>query len=258
MQNDNKYKTFYIDDSDQQDDEINIREVLEKYSYHWKWFLLGVMIALAAAFVYLRYATYQYEVSTTILINDEDNGGGIASELSAFEDLGLFAGSKTSMDTEIGILKSRTLMERVIKELGFHVSYYGRGRSGFTNEIYEGNVPFNINLFVNDSIQYQLDTTFSITARSATRFVLADGNGDEVKECVFGETIKCKFGDLVATPKAINNVNIGKEIIVKIRPLENVAINYKNRINIAPESRNVEPVDTHPKGSCKKESRSHS
>ncbi len=53
---------------DQQDDEINVREILEKYSRHYKWFLLGVIIALAMAFVYLRYATYQYEVSTTILI----------------------------------------------------------------------------------------------------------------------------------------------------------------------------------------------
>ena len=180
MPNDNKYKTFYIDDSGQQDDEINIREALEKYSYHWKWFVLGVMIALALAYVKLRYATYQYEVSTTILINDEENGGRIATELSAFEDLGLFAGSKTSMDTEIGILKSRTLMERVIKDLGFHVSYYSKGRSGIISEIYIGRVPFNINLFVNDSILYKLDTTFSITARSATRFVLADGNGDEL------------------------------------------------------------------------------
>lgn len=236
MQDDNKYKTIYIDDSDQQEDEINFREVLEKYSYHWKWFLLGVMITLAAAFVYLRYATYQYEVSSTILIVDKENGGGLTSELSAFEDLGLFAGSKTSLDTEMSVLKSRTLMERVIKELGFHVSYYSKDRIGI-NEIYQEEAPFNINLFVNDSIFYRLDTTFSITARSASRFVLADGNGDWVKECVFGETIKCKFGDLVATPTTINNVKIGREIIVKIRPLEAVAINYKNRILIAPESK---------------------
>ena len=86
MQDDNKYKTFYIDDSEQQDDEINIREIFEKYSYHWKWFLLGVLIALVAASIYLRYATYQYEVSSTILIDDKENGGGLTSELSAFED----------------------------------------------------------------------------------------------------------------------------------------------------------------------------
>ncbi len=171
MQDDNKYKTIYIDDSDQQDDDFNIREALEKYSRHYKWFLLGVMIALAAAFVYLRYATYQYEVSSTILIDDKEKGGGLNSELSAFKDLGLITDSKISLDTEMGILKSRTLMERVIKDLGLQVSYYRKGRIGI-KEIYQNNVPLNVNLFINDSILHKLDTIFSITARSATRFIL--------------------------------------------------------------------------------------
>ncbi len=110
-------------------------------------------------------------------------------------------------------------MERVIKKLGLQVSYYRKGRVGI-NEIYQNNVPLNINLFINDTILHKLDTIFSITARSATRFVLADGNGDEVKEDVFGETIKCKFGDLVVTPKAIEDVKIGQEIIVRNKTSE--------------------------------------
>ncbi len=233
MQDDNKYKTIYIDDSDQEDDEINIREVLEKYGRHYKWFLLGVMIALSLAYVHLRYSTYHYEVSSTILIDDTEKGGRLNSELSAFKDLGLTTDSKISLDTEIGILKSRTLMERVIKELGLQVSYYKKGRIGI-NEIYQNNVPFNINLFMNDSILHKLDTIFSITARSANQFVLADGNGDEVKKVNFGETIKCKFGELVVTPKAIKNVKIDQEIMVKIRPLNAVVSGYKNSITIAP------------------------
>ena len=50
--------------------------------------LAGGHDSFVAAFVYLRYATYQYEVSSTILIDDEENGGGLGSELSAFKDLG--------------------------------------------------------------------------------------------------------------------------------------------------------------------------
>ena len=41
---------------------------------------------------------------------------------------------------------------------------------------------------------------------------------------------------LVVTPKAINKVNIGQEIIVKIRPLETVALNYKKLIKVSTES----------------------
>jgi capsular exopolysaccharide synthesis family protein len=236
MQDDNKYKAFYIDDSEQQDDEINLREAFEKYSYHWKWFVLGVFIALAAAFIYLRYATYQYEVSSTILIDDKDNGGGLTSELSAFEDLGLLSGSKTSLDTEMGVLKSRTLMERVIKELNLQVTYYSKGRIG-TNEVYKSEVPFNVNLFVNDSILYTLDTTFTITAFASTRFVLKDSDGNQAGQGVFGENIQSEFGSMIITPTNINSVKEGQEIMVRIKPLEEVAIAYKKLINIAPESK---------------------
>lgn len=234
MQEDNKYKTFYIDDSNPQDDNFNIREAIEKYTYHYKWFLLGVTVALVAAFLYLRYATYQYQVSTTILITDEENNRGMNSEVAAFEDLGLIADSQISLDTEMGILKSRTLMERVIKDLGLQVSHYKKSRIG-NKEVYKNGVPFNINLFVEDSVLHKLDTIFSISAKSATKFVLADGNGDEVKECIFGETIKCKFGDLVVTPKKIKDVNIGEEISVKIKPLYKVVNGYTKRIIIAQE-----------------------
>ena len=233
MQDENNYKTFYIDDSDKEDDEFNIREVLEKYGRHYKWFLLGIMLALSLAYVYLRYSTYYYEVSSTILIDDTEKGGGLNSELTAFKDLGLTTDPKISLDTEIGILNSRTLMERVIKELGLQVSYYSKGRIGI-REIYKNSVPFNVNLFINDSIFHKLDTIFSITARSANQFVLADVNGDEVKKVNFGETVKCKFGELVVTPKAIKDVKIDQEILVKISPLNAVISRYKKSINIAP------------------------
>ena len=122
MQNENKFKTVFIEDGEDKEDVINIREEFEKYRFHWKWFLLGFIIALVTAFIYLRYASYQYEVSSIILIDDKEKGS-LTSELSAFEDLGLFSGSKTSLDTEMGILKSRTLMENVIRDLNLNISY---------------------------------------------------------------------------------------------------------------------------------------
>lgn len=96
------------------------------------------------AFTYLKVATYNYEVSSTILINDEENGG--SSEISVFQDLGLFAGPKTSLDTEIGVLKSKSLIERVIKDLGLNINYFVK--SGFvTKEIYKSEMPFKVHFF---------------------------------------------------------------------------------------------------------------
>ena len=140
MKNENPLNYVFIDD----DKPVNYRELIEKYTYHWKWFILAILVALAAAFVYLRYTPQQYTVATSILIEDE-NTGGLPSELSAFEDMGLLGGSKKKVETEIGLLKSRTLMQNTVQALGINISYFTKGRVR-EMEVYKDKVPFNIQL----------------------------------------------------------------------------------------------------------------
>jgi len=219
-----------------ENDTINIREELEKYMFHWKWFLLGIGIALLGAFLYLRYTPNQYEAATTILIEDKEKGG-LSSELSAFADLGLMGGATTSIDNEMELLKSRTLMERVVKELGINISFYKQGRV-ITSELYSENVPVKINFFSKDVVFYNLDTTFFIAVKSATKFILKDENGDHRGEYVFGENCVTNFGELTITPVNLNWANEVEEIAVKITPLKKVVEGYRNNIQIQPANKN--------------------
>ena len=110
---------FYNDFLDDEIEETNLREQLEKYLVHWRWFLVSVLIGLVLAFLYLRYTSPTYEATTTILVKDEKKGG-MLSELSAFADLGMGGAMKSNVDNEIEILKSRTLVESAIKELNLN------------------------------------------------------------------------------------------------------------------------------------------
>src|SRR6478736_8075166 len=96
--------------NENQEQDFHIRAALDKYLAHWKWFVLGVFVTVFLAFLYLRYATPQYQASTTILVKDEKKGG-MLSELSAFADLGIAGGTNSNVDNEIEILKSRTIVE---------------------------------------------------------------------------------------------------------------------------------------------------
>jgi tyrosine-protein kinase Etk/Wzc len=226
MQNENPLNDMFLEE-----EPINYREKFEKYRYHWKWFLLAVLLALVGAYTYLQYTPNQYAVATTILIDDE-NTGGISSELSAFEDLGLLGGKKKSIENEIGLLKSRSLMERVVKELGINIPYYKKGRVGEI-ELYKNDIPFKINFFSKDSLFYNRDTAFTIQAISSTHFTLKDIEGNNSKEHVFGENIATNFGDITITPKAINAINTDDEIIVQIAPLKSVAGGLRNNLQVA-------------------------
>ncbi len=228
MQEKSPLDFIYIDE-----ETVNFREELDKYLVHWEWFLFGVIITLLGAFIFLRYTPNQYEVTTTILIDDE-NSGGLPSELSAFEDLGLFGDGKKLIDNEIGLLKSRSLMENVVKKLGINTTYYTKGRVNEI-EIYKNSIPFKINFFSKDSIFYKRDTTFSIQAISATNFLLKNSDGTKRTEHVFGNNIVTDFGDITVTPAIINSINARnarEEIKVKISPLKTVVESLRNNVEI--------------------------
>ena len=95
---------------------FNLKEEIENYISHWKWFVVGVFVCFTVAYLYLRYTIPQYKATSTILVKD-DRKGSMASELSAFSDLGLLSGVKSNVDNEIEVIKSRTLIASTIKDL---------------------------------------------------------------------------------------------------------------------------------------------
>ena len=159
-----KYNQNFDEDLDQN---INIREQLEKYLIHWKWFVLGVILSLFLAFLYLRYAVPVYNATSTILIKD-DKKGGLASELSAFADLGMLGGGKSNVDNEIEVIKSRKLIKKTISELGLNIIYFNEGRIK-DGEIYN-NCPVKILFYNQDPNFYNELHHFRIVSTSSTSF----------------------------------------------------------------------------------------
>ena len=103
------------------DQEFNIRQQLERYLINWKWFLLSALFFLTLAFLYLRYTTPIYNISATVLIKD-DKKGGLASELGSFGDIASLSGVKSNIDNELEVLKSRTLVQKTVRDLELNIS----------------------------------------------------------------------------------------------------------------------------------------
>ncbi len=110
-----------------QEEEINLREELEKYLRYWPWFIIGVVLCVFIGFIYLKYTTAEYSTTASIIIKDEKSKGP-SSEMAAFADLGLLGGmGASSIENEIGILKSKTLMTQTIKALNLNITYFEEG-----------------------------------------------------------------------------------------------------------------------------------
>ena len=106
------------------DKEIDIKELLFKYLIHWPWFVGTVVACLIAAYVYLYVATPVYNISATVLIKD-DKKGGSSNNVGGLDELGLngFITSSQSIDNEIEVLRSKTLVKEVVSYLNLYVTY---------------------------------------------------------------------------------------------------------------------------------------
>ena len=107
-----------------EDKEIDIQELLFKYLIHWPWFLGAVIVCLISAYVYLYVATPVYNISATVLIKD-DKKGGSSNNVAGLDELGLsgLITSSQSIDNEIEVLRSKTLVKEVVNYLNLYVTY---------------------------------------------------------------------------------------------------------------------------------------
>ena len=113
----NEYTPYQAYEAETQ---TNLRALLMRYVRNWPWFIGSLLLALAAAYVYLLYQPPVYNVQASVLVKDERKG---ISEQSAMKEIDIFTQTKL-VENEIEILKSYTLLDRVVTNLGLDVQYY--------------------------------------------------------------------------------------------------------------------------------------
>lgn len=220
----------------EEEQEINIKDVLLKYMYHWRWFALSIIVCSVICFFYLRYQTPIYEVKASILIKD-DKKGSMMSELSAFEDLGILK-SSSNIDNEIEILKSRTLMTRVVNELHLNVSYFST-EAPLERELFT-ETPYTLSLLTSPEVEASLKASWIINANDNTTFDLFDDNKVLVGHYKFGEAFTLPFGKLlIATTPYFTNLNVHQPFRIIVSPIDKVVDSYIKSLKIEPVNKNA-------------------
>jgi len=216
----------------EQEEQINIREVIFKYLSYWKWIALSSFIFLTLSVLYLRYTQAIYASNATVLIKDEDGGGGIPG-MEMFKDFGLSGGS-SNLDNEIQIFKSRKLTELVVKKLELNKRYITRGiRSGLiSGEVYS-NSPIKINHVLDDSLLYAKEISFDLRIQDEFSFDLSVIEGEEFGIIKFGEEISSSIGSFVINKTAtFDKKKIGLDYVILITPLNEVITKLQKVLSV--------------------------
>ena len=108
-----------IIDNSNEEDNIDIKTLVQKFSRHWYYFILSVLICLFIAFLYNRYSTNIYKVYTLLKIESkEENAKTEALEAFEFFD-------RTDVENEKIRLKTYTFAQQAIQETGSWITTDG-------------------------------------------------------------------------------------------------------------------------------------
>lgn len=131
---------------EEQEESINLRALLMKYLIYWPWFIVSVIICLGCAFLYLRFQTPVYNTTAAVLIKETDPRSKAMTQangaVAALQDISGFS-MTSNFDNEVEILKSRTLIKKVVSELGLYIQHSKDQTFGYNIPLYR-NTPIKV------------------------------------------------------------------------------------------------------------------
>ncbi len=177
---------------------LNIKEVFFKYVRFWPLFVVSIALAMVGAWAYLRWSTEVYQSSGILLVQSEND-----SRATDKLEEAMMVDRMKDVQTEMEVLKSRPMMERVVKSLNLNWSYYIQGNIKERNAYKD--VPFELQpVKINDSARsfamnivfkggnkFQLDNQTRLYS-SNEEFSTPDGTFKLVITKPIGDAEKCK------------------------------------------------------------------
>jgi tyrosine-protein kinase Etk/Wzc len=213
---------------------------------YWYLFFISFILSIITAYFYTKYSTPLYQVSTTLMIENESPS--FSSE-RVLEDMELFSKDRNILNEKV-ILGSYYIINETLKQLNFTITYYlDNGYSPI--ELYTSS-PF---LVIIDSLKPQaVNVFFELEFVSDNEFKLnCKGKGidlysyqnqeltDKINELEY--SAKFTFGDKIETPYfsfwiisnddyKFSNPDIGIKCKFVLNNLDELTLGYKKSLNI--------------------------
>lgn len=234
---------------------FNFHELYTMLILNWQWFLLSLVSCLIVAALYLRYASPVYQVTSKMLIKDENNRRrGVQDMLSNMQDFG-FISSSAGIDNEIEILQSNLLASDAVKSLKLYTTYQFSGivRNYLIYKDQAVNVdldPQHLNWFDEDYLNVFRSIRLTIEKTSEGYRVKGSLNEDKKETGEFNQTfkslpasVKTDFGTLTFTlnatakKEAVEEFLKGRDLLVIIVPPVATAAKYVKNLTVSPTSK---------------------
>ncbi|HEY8919690.1 MAG TPA: polysaccharide biosynthesis tyrosine autokinase, partial [Chitinophaga sp.] len=212
----------------------DLRKTLDRLIRHWYWFVLCAVLGLFLSWLYLRYATPSYKIKGKILVQDDQKGSDLPGE-EILSQLQMF-NNKSSVDNEVEILKSRTLMEKVVRDMELNTTYFVEGRVKKTEQFVK--LPFTFHwLTMKDTLD-------------EVKYVLKPLNEKEFTLNYKDVSRKAAWNDTLHLPEGIVWIRrndqfplLNDEYLIKMQSIDNTVSDYQLLLDIDVPNKQVSTID---------------
>ncbi|MGO4878433.1 GumC family protein [Pedobacter psychrotolerans] len=218
------------------DDSIDLKSIFSKLTDKWLWFVMSIIICLVFAFLYIRYTPPTYQIKAKLLVNDDEKGGNMGKQAGALMDLGGLMGGKNSVDNEVEILKTRFLMEQVVRQMQLNI-VYSKKVDFVSRELYQP--PFRFNIIKGlDTIR---STTFNVLKISNAKLRVSTKNFS--KDVSWGDKLVINgVGIIQIEPNQISQMDTG-DYVVNVSSIDERVAKLMNLLSVAVSNKQVSIVD---------------
>lgn len=165
---------------------LDYRKMLQRFLSFQRFYIFLIIALLIGAFLVNRYSTVRYKNSTTLYLTQDEQANPLNSQNDLFQSFGLF-NVKQNIDNELEIIKSFSLIKRVINETNLKASYYSCKNSAaasllFNTPLVRKNELYNespIEVVIDPSVPQAINILFDVTFLSDNEFTL-EAVGDRV------------------------------------------------------------------------------
>ncbi|RFM27403.1 GumC family protein [Deminuibacter soli] len=219
-----------------QDSSVFFTKFIGKLVALWPWLLVSVVVSLALAFLSLVVNTPAYKIHASILVKDGKNSSSVGEE-SVLQDLG-FLSNKNNVDNEVEILKSRSLMQDVVRRLELNVRYFAPGKLKKT-EIYN-NKPVKLRFLSYDSAKGPVADAYTVIRKK-------DGSGYTLKtadekqyNALFGDSLHIGSSVIALLPgESFDRWQPSQSVIISVGSIDAAARQYGGLLGVAVPNKQV-------------------
>lgn len=199
-----------------------LRAHLAPYLRYWPLFVLSLALSLAGAYAYLLYKQPVYRIQASLMLQDEKRGN---AQTNPLKELEVYSPKKV-VENELEVLRSSTLMERVVSNLHLDTRYFQKASFG-KREIYNESPVWVLVEQANPDL-YKKPLSLSFVSGQAVKI--------NEQTYPLNQRIKTPYGQLhILTRKPVTKTT--EPLLVQAMPQEAAVAMYLGNLKAEPTSK---------------------